>query len=55
MISRGSCEINGNCEGEEFKSFGYIRIKELLVADKINIVPEGESYIKRNWWGRNYY
>ena len=46
MISRGSCEINGNCEGEEFNSFGYIRINELLAADKINIVPEGESYIK---------
>lgn len=46
MISKGSCEINGSCEGEEFNSFGYIRINELLAADKINIVPEGESYIK---------
>lgn len=46
MVSRGACEIKGDCEGEEFSSLGYIKIDGLLAADKINIVPEGVSYIK---------
>lgn len=46
MISRGGCEIKGDCEGEEFSSLGYISIDGLLAADKISIIPEGNSYIK---------
>lgn len=46
MVSRGTCEIDGDCEGDDFTSLGYINVNGLLAADKINIMPEGNSYIK---------
>lgn len=46
MVTRGGCEIKGDCEGDDFSSLGGINIDGLLAADKISIVPEGESYIR---------
>ena len=46
MIIRGGCKIDGECEGEDFYSIGNIYIENLLAADKITVLPEGESYIK---------
>lgn len=46
MISRGTCEVTGDCEGDDFTGLGYIKVEGLLAADKINIMPEGNSYIK---------
>lgn len=46
MITRGSCYIKGDCEGEDFSNLGEISVEGLLAADKIFIVPEGNSHIR---------